>query len=149
MPNQVEQAQQLARMISHVLLSSLRPCSCARVKKLLTLKLVRPLSVAVRSDSSVDLQLQSPEKQQLPPALHGKPLPNHVAITVDGNSRWAKPKGLPTSAGHQAGFRALKEIVDLSCQWGIAEFTAFAFSTENWLRPKVRPSRSYVSIPKN
>ncbi|CAN5974540.1 unnamed protein product [Sphagnum jensenii] len=63
-------------------------------------------------------------------------MPRHVAIIMDGNSRWAERQGWPASVGHEAGVRALKEVVKLSQKWGIEVLTVFAFSTENWLRPK-------------
>ncbi|KAJ0987877.1 hypothetical protein J5N97_006233 [Dioscorea zingiberensis] len=72
----------------------------------------------------------------LPSSLLRESLPRHVAIIMDGNSRWAQARGLPISAGHEAGYRSLKEIVRLSCSWGIRVLTVFAFSSENWFRPK-------------
>ncbi|CAA6661685.1 unnamed protein product [Spirodela intermedia] len=71
-----------------------------------------------------------------PPGLTPELMPRHVAFIMDGNSRWAKERGLPTSAGHEAGYRSLREIVRLSSYWGIKVLTVFAFSSENWLRPK-------------
>lgn len=63
-------------------------------------------------------------------------LPLHIAIIMDGNGRWAKKRGLPRSFGHKAGVDVLKEIVKYSSQIGIKILTVFAFSTENWSRPK-------------
>lgn len=63
-------------------------------------------------------------------------LPLHIAIIMDGNGRWAKKRGLPRSLGHKAGVDALKEIVKYSSQIGIKILTVYAFSTENWSRPK-------------
>lgn len=63
-------------------------------------------------------------------------IPKHIAIIMDGNGRWAKSKGLPRTAGHRAGIDRIKEIVDAARQLGIKVITFFAFSTENWLRPK-------------
>lgn len=77
------------------------------------------------------------EEALLPPHLRPESLPRHVAVIMDGNSRWAKARGLPSSAGHEAGYRTLKKMVELSCQWGIRALTVFAFSSENWTRPKV------------
>lgn len=73
----------------------------------------------------------------IPPGLLRETMPRHVAVIMDGNSRWASFRRLPVSAGHEAGYRALREIIDLSSSWGIRALTVFAFSTENWLRPKV------------
>ncbi len=63
-------------------------------------------------------------------------LPKHVAIIMDGNGRWATEKGLLRTAGHQAGLEALKDVVNRSIQVGVEILTIFAFSSENWERPK-------------
>jgi undecaprenyl diphosphate synthase len=68
----------------------------------------------------------------LPPDV----MPQHVAIIMDGNGRWAKNKGLPRSAGHAAGTEALREIIRASDEWGVKCLTIYAFSTENWSRSK-------------
>jgi len=69
---------------------------------------------------------------------HGIPknLPEHVAIIMDGNGRWAKKRLLPRSAGHRAGVEALRNIIRMSSHIGIKYLTLYAFSTENWKRPK-------------
>ena len=61
-------------------------------------------------------------------------MPRHVAIIMDGNGRWAKERGLPRLAGHNAGMKAMKKIVDHSDKLGIKYLTVYAFSTENWKR---------------
>jgi len=58
-----------------------------------------------------------------------------VAIILDGNSRWAAARGLPTAEGHRAGTRALRRTVEAAIELGIESLTVYAFSTENWLRP--------------
>jgi len=63
-------------------------------------------------------------------------LPKHVGIIMDGNGRWAKKRGLPRSAGHRAGAQNLKTITEFAGEMGIKYITAYAFSTENWKRPK-------------
>ena len=63
--------------------------------------------------------------------------PDHVAIIMDGNGRWAKNKGLPRLAGHKAGVERLKEIVDSTVNYNISFLTLYAFSSENWNRPKL------------
>ncbi|MCX5703853.1 MAG: isoprenyl transferase, partial [Candidatus Omnitrophica bacterium] len=60
----------------------------------------------------------------------------HVAIIMDGNGRWAKEKGLPRTAGHRQGIKRTKEIVRAASELGVKVLTLFAFSTENWNRPK-------------
>src|SRR5215475_14611934 len=65
------------------------------------------------------------------------PLPDvaqSVAIILDGNGRWAKKRGLPTAAGHRAGARTVRRIVEASIDIGIHDLAVFAFSTENWSR---------------
>ena len=62
-------------------------------------------------------------------------MPRHVAIIMDGNGRWAKNRGLPRLAGHNAGMKAMKEIVKKSSAVGVGYLTVYAFSTENWKRP--------------
>jgi undecaprenyl diphosphate synthase len=63
-------------------------------------------------------------------------IPRHVAIIMDGNGRWAKEKGLPRTSGHREGIKRVKEIVRASRELGIRVITLFAFSAENWERPK-------------
>jgi len=63
-------------------------------------------------------------------------LPRHIAIIMDGNGRWAKKRGLPRSMGHRAGVEALRAIVKECSLLGIEVLTVYAFSTENWRRPK-------------
>lgn len=63
-------------------------------------------------------------------------LPVHVAIIMDGNGRWAKQRLLPRVAGHRAGMHKVKDIIRMSSDIGIRHLTMYAFSTENWKRPK-------------
>jgi len=63
-------------------------------------------------------------------------LPQHIGVIMDGNGRWAKKRGLPRTAGHQAGAEGLKKIVTECNNLGIKYITVYAFSTENWKRPK-------------
>lgn len=63
-------------------------------------------------------------------------LPCHIGVIMDGNGRWAKKRGLPRSAGHSAGADCLKKIVTECNKMGIKYITVYAFSTENWKRPK-------------
>jgi undecaprenyl diphosphate synthase len=64
------------------------------------------------------------------------PVPRHIAIIMDGNGRWAKERGLPRIAGHRAGTENLRTIIRASAKLGIQYLTFYAFSTENWSRPK-------------
>ena len=63
-------------------------------------------------------------------------LPQHIGIIMDGNGRWAKKRGLPRSAGHSAGADSLKKIITEANNLGVKYITVYAFSTENWKRPK-------------
>ena len=63
--------------------------------------------------------------------------PDHVAIIMDGNGRWAKNKGLPRLAGHKAGVERLKEIVETTINFNVSFLTLYAFSSENWNRPQL------------
>ncbi|MBF8983058.1 isoprenyl transferase [Lutibacter sp. B2] len=63
-------------------------------------------------------------------------LPRHIAIIMDGNGRWAKKRGLPRTAGHKAGVEALREVIRTCSDIGVNYLTLYAFSTENWKRPK-------------
>jgi len=68
------------------------------------------------------------------PKLKPEQIPNHVAVVMDGNGRWAKKRGLPRTAGHEAGEAALFDVVQGAIQIGVKELSAYAFSTENWRR---------------
>ena len=69
-----------------------------------------------------------------------KNLPVHVGVIMDGNGRWARKRGLPRTAGHRAGMKAVKTIVNASGTIGIKYLTLYAFSVENWLRPRAEVS---------
>ena len=62
-------------------------------------------------------------------------IPNHIAIILDGNGRWAKKRGMPRTYGHQQGVKTLLEICKVANKIGVKVLTVFAFSTENWNRP--------------
>ncbi|MBQ3573199.1 MAG: isoprenyl transferase [Clostridia bacterium] len=63
-------------------------------------------------------------------------IPKHIGVIMDGNGRWAKKRGLPRSAGHKQGAKTLEMIADYCGSIGVEVLTAYAFSTENWSRPK-------------
>jgi len=65
-----------------------------------------------------------------------KNVPRHVGFIMDGNGRWAKQRGLPRLAGHRAGAENLRRVLRACGEWGIKYVTIYAFSTENWGRPK-------------
>lgn len=88
------------------------------------------LGICLKRD--VQLAKASPEKHE---ERTGR-LPEHVAVIMDGNGRWAKKRHLPRVAGHKAGMRRVKMIMTRSSQLGIRYLTLYAFSTENWNRPQ-------------
>src|SRR5215470_3181008 len=79
-------------------------------------------------------------------------LPRHVAIIMDGNGRWAARRGQPRIAGHRAGVEAVRAAVDTGARLGLGALTLYAFSTENWKRPRyevdalMRMLRRYLRI---
>ena len=64
-------------------------------------------------------------------------VPTHIAIIMDGNGRWAKSRFLPRTAGHKAGVEAIREVIKECQRLGVKYLTLYAFSTENWKRPKI------------
>ena len=75
-----------------------------------------------------------------------KNFPRHIAIIMDGNGRWAKRRGFPRIEGHRQGINRIREIVKAANELGIKVLTLFAFSTENWRRPKTEVSMLMNSL---
>lgn len=69
--------------------------------------------------------------------IKAKKIPKHVAIIMDGNGRWAKQHGMMRTFGHENGAKAVREVVEGCAEIGIENLTLYAFSTENWKRPKL------------
>lgn len=82
-------------------------------------------------DWSAD-QTRQPEEHGQPP----RPVPQHVAIIMDGNGRWAAQRGLPRLAGHQRGTENIRRITTAAVELGVKYLTLWAFSTDNWRRPE-------------
>ncbi|UHA73904.1 isoprenyl transferase [Paenibacillus sp. 481] len=80
--------------------------------------------------------LQQKEQSSKPQELTRDNVPEHVAIIMDGNGRWAKHRGLPRVAGHHNGMKAVKRVTIAANDMGIKVLTMYVFSTENWKRPK-------------
>ena len=79
----------------------------------------------------------SPDDKSVQEALKASgEIPSHLAIIMDGNGRWAKRSGLPRIAGHTEGVESVRDIVEACGQLGVQYLTLYAFSTENWKRPK-------------
>jgi undecaprenyl diphosphate synthase len=75
--------------------------------------------------------------EKLEDKINNENLPKHLAIIMDGNGRWAKQKGLMRTIGHENGSKSVKITVETCAKLGIENLTLYAFSTENWNRPKV------------
>jgi undecaprenyl diphosphate synthase len=76
------------------------------------------------------------EEEKLAEQLDFSRIPRHVAVIMDGNGRWAKQRNLPRIEGHRAGAKAVQEIIESCARLGVKIVTLFAFSKENWKRPK-------------
>jgi len=68
-------------------------------------------------------------------------IPTHVAVIMDGNGRWARRRALPRHAGHRSGVGSVRKIVELAAEKGVKYLTLFAFSSENWARPRDEVSK--------
>lgn len=124
------------------------PCHRSQTQGLAITKrgsVAAPARVALRDDAGDGTSLAGESPEPWPEELSPELMPKHVAVIMDGNGRWAKLKGLAPSAGHQAGVESLRRLVRLCCSWGIKVLTVFAFSTDNWVRPKVINVFSYTT----
>jgi len=82
------------------------------------------------------------------PLPKGTIIPNHIAIILDGNGRWARSRGLPVTKGHEKGAEALKKIIRATRVWGVHTLTVWGFSTENWKRPVKEREKIFELIEK-
>lgn len=89
-----------------------------------------------RRDQRPPLQIIHTPSQQQPLALAPDRIPQHVAIIMDGNGRWARQRGMSRSTGHRAGTENLRPVIERFARRGVRYLTIFAFSTENWARPR-------------
>lgn len=80
-------------------------------------------------------QKLTPEEAVLVEEIHSRPLPNHIAIIMDGNGRWAKSRNWNRIKGHKAGITSVQHTVEACVHLGIKHLTLYAFSQENWKRP--------------
>src|SRR5262245_65072787 len=81
-------------------------------------------------------ELQALPADDLKELVLSRPLPRHVAVIMDGNGRWATQRGLPRVAGHTEGVTAVRNVVRAAGEMGIGFLTLYAFSSENWNRPR-------------
>ena len=79
----------------------------------------------------------SSAERQLVELIDPKTLPRHIAVIMDGNGRWANRRNLPRVAGHRAGIESVREILETAAELGVEALTLYAFSTENWKRPRI------------
>lgn len=91
---------------------------------------MKPISLTNKEQDNSDKESQSALMEQ------GQ-IPNHIAIIMDGNGRWAKSRGNMRSYGHKAGVDSVRDITEACAQIGVQYLTLYAFSTENWGRPKL------------
>ena len=84
------------------------------------------------------MNVEAPESIGTDSGSNGRPgaVPNHVAVIMDGNGRWAREQGMSRSAGHRAGKENIRVIIEAFAKRGVGCLTLFAFSTENWYRPE-------------
>jgi undecaprenyl diphosphate synthase len=83
----------------------------------------------------------------IPPATTPPlPVPRHIAIIMDGNGRWARERGLARMAGHQQGATSVRAITRACAEWGVEFLTVYAFSTENWKRPRAETDALMVLL---
>ncbi len=92
------------------------------------------------NESHKDFVESGSEEERLLNSLDFSKLPRHVAIIMDGNGRWAKRRNLPREEGHKAGAKSVQEVVEACAHLGIKYLTLYAFSKENWKRPKAEIS---------
>ena len=76
-------------------------------------------------------------------------VPDHIAIILDGNGRWARSRGLPVTKGHEAGAEALKKVIRATRDWGVHTLTVWGWSTENWKRPYTEKKKIFDLIKRN
>lgn len=81
-------------------------------------------------------QATGEDKKQQEALRRSGEIPNHIAIIMDGNGRWAKRRGMPRIAGHNEGVESVRDAVEACGQLGVKYLTLYAFSTENWKRPE-------------
>jgi len=91
---------------------------------------------ARRSSAPAPSRRLSASERRLLAGIDRERLPRHVAIIMDGNGRWARRRGLPRVAGHRAGISAVRAVVEGCAELGVEVLTLYAFSRENWRRPK-------------
>ncbi|MDD5496692.1 MAG: isoprenyl transferase [Candidatus Omnitrophica bacterium] len=77
---------------------------------------------------------------------NSRKIPQHVAIIMDGNGRWARSRGLPRIAGHRAGVKSVQEAIKAARKFGVKVLTLYTFSTENWKRPRIEVNALFALL---
>ena len=87
------------------------------------------------------------KKQKSTQGIQEGRIPEHVAIIMDGNGRWAQKRGLERSSGHEEGVEAIRRVTQAANELGVKALTLYAFSTENWKRP-LKEVRFLMGLPR-
>jgi undecaprenyl diphosphate synthase len=104
-------------------------------------------NVLARPEDSAPARLVAVDRAETAPS-HEAAVPRHVAIIMDGNGRWAKERGLSRQAGHRAGTENIRRIIQAFGERGVEVLTLYAFSTENWTRPRREVNALVRLIPR-
>ena len=91
---------------------------------------------SLRMQALLEAMRPGNEEDALARAIDPLRLPAHIAVIMDGNGRWAKRRNLPRVAGHKAGMRTVRTVIETGTQMGLKALTLYAFSVENWKRPR-------------
>jgi undecaprenyl diphosphate synthase len=97
---------------------------------------IKPKPLLSRFLRSTPYKQTAEDKEVQQELLRAGKVPNHIAVIMDGNGRWAEERGLPRIAGHQAGIASVRDATRASRELGLEYLTVYAFSTENWKRPR-------------
>jgi undecaprenyl diphosphate synthase len=100
------------------------------------LRISTPVDRFIMLSDFAGIVQQGSHEEALLAAIAWERLPRHIAIIMDGNGRWAAQRGQPRIAGHRAGVEAVRAAVDTGARLGLQALTLYAFSTENWKRPR-------------
>jgi undecaprenyl diphosphate synthase len=127
-------------------------CGCSKNDTARSLEPDKPkVTRTVLADFAEVVTKGSPDERLLA-AVDWDRLPRHIAVIMDGNGRWAAQRGQPRIAGHRAGVEAVRAAVDTGARLGLGALTLYAFSTENWKRPRyevdalMRMLRKYLRL---
>jgi undecaprenyl diphosphate synthase len=96
----------------------------------------RPAAETAVSKQAFSTDMQRPPAPAAIPEPSSPELPRHIGIIMDGNGRWARRRHLPRAAGHRAGVRTIRPVMEACHEAGVHILTLYAFSTENWSRPR-------------